>query len=336
MNRILTAAVSLSLFCLASAPFAQGKTLKLSSTQPLTDPASKAQMDTLNKIIQEKTNGKYKISIATNGAFGTADAEFNAVMNGICAFAYQSTGNLTPINPLFGALDMPYMLTERDDIDYIFGNGSYERTAVGKKLLARMEELGAKILSVDLQSNRQMMTTIPLKNLEDAKGVKLRTTTSPAHINAIRALGMNPTPMSGAEVFPGIQQGLVAGADVNIFSIWTSRFCDLTKYVLYTDHLPAICVLYTSQKFWDSLSNEEQAVFSEAIAAYRTALPGYLEADAKMCVENALKEGVQFTELSQEEKARWIAAGQSALQDFSPELQGIIKEVQNTLGARNK
>ena len=46
----------------------------------------------------------------------------------------------------------------------------------------------------------------PIVKLEDAKGLKIRATSSKAHIATLKALGMNPTPIAWGEVYTALQQ----------------------------------------------------------------------------------------------------------------------------------
>ena len=50
---------------------------------------------------------------------------------------------------------------------------------------------------------------------EDLKGLKIRVQTSPTNVKMLEALGASPTPMSFGEVYTGLQQNVIDGAENN-------------------------------------------------------------------------------------------------------------------------
>src|SRR5437667_9417025 len=48
-----------------------------------------------------------------------------------------------------------------------------------------------------------------VRSTDDLRGLKLRTLPTKVHVTFFRALGVSPTPMDWAEVYPALQQGVV-------------------------------------------------------------------------------------------------------------------------------
>ena len=49
----------------------------------------------------------------------------------------------------------------------------------------------------------------PINSVEDMKGLKIRTMTTPIHLEVFEALGANPTPMAFSELFSALQLSLI-------------------------------------------------------------------------------------------------------------------------------
>ena len=59
----------------------------------------------------------------------------------------------------------------------------------------------------------------PINSVEDMKGLKIRTMTTPIHLEVFEALGANPTPMAFSELFSALQQGVVDGQENPLMNI---------------------------------------------------------------------------------------------------------------------
>ena len=65
----------------------------------------------------------------------------------------------------------------------------------------------------------------------------IRATASKVHIsNDLRAFGMNPTPMAWSETFTALQQGTVAGVDVDIHSAVSANLHEVAPHLVLSGH----------------------------------------------------------------------------------------------------
>ena len=78
---------------------------------------------------------------------------------------------------------------------------------------------------------KHIFSNRPVRSLEDAKDLKIRSTHSKAHIAVLQALGMNPTPIAWGEVYTTLQQGTVDGIDIDLNLAYFNKFHEITKYV---------------------------------------------------------------------------------------------------------
>ncbi len=90
---------------------------------------------------------------------------------------------------------------------------------------------------------------------------------NPIHLKAFEALGAAPTPMSFAELFTALQQGVVDAQENPIVVITVSNFSEVQKYLTLSGHLYSPAIILMSQSKWDSLTEEQQGWVMEAAKA---------------------------------------------------------------------
>ena len=74
-------------------------------------------------------------------------------------------------------------------------------------------------------------------------------------------------PMSFAELFTALQQGVVDAQENPIVVISVSRFSEVQDHLTLSGHLYSPAIILMSQSLWDGLSAEEQGWFEEAARA---------------------------------------------------------------------
>lgn len=85
---------------------------------------------------------------------------------------------------------------------------------------------------------RNMYTTNKEINTpDDLKGLKIRVQTSETNVKMLEALGASATPMSFGEVYTGLQQGVIDGAENNELALINNKHGEVAKYYSYTMHL---------------------------------------------------------------------------------------------------
>ena len=109
--------------------------------------------------------------------------------------------------------------------------------------------------------------------------------------------------MTFSEVFTALQQGAIDGQENPTDPIVSSKLYEVQNYLTKWNYAYDCLVMTCSQKLWDSLSEEDQAVFSEAGAAACAAeVAASREADAgnfQLMADN----GMKITELTDAEMA---------------------------------
>ena len=147
-------------------------------------------------------------------------------------------------------------------------------------------------------------------------------------IDMMNALGGSATVMSYSEIYTGMQQGVVDGAENNITAL--RDHSDVTQYYCYDEHTRIPDIIVISAKVWNSMSENQQKIMKEtakeATEAYKTRWADF-EAEVKA---NAEKNGVTFIE--DVDTAAFQQACQSIYDNLKandPDVYAIVEKIQN-------
>ena len=136
----------------------------------------------------------------------------------------------------------------------------------------------------------------PITKPEDVKGLKMRTTGSPAHIEAFKELGANPVPMPIAELYTALEMKTVDAQEHPLGVFYSSKFYEVQKHVSLTYHAYSALVLVMNKAKFDALSPAHQQAVREA-ALEGAKYQRKLNADNIAGIVNDLKsKGIQVVE----------------------------------------
>jgi len=99
----------------------------------------------------------------------------------------------------------------------------------------------------------------PVRTAEDLRGLKLRTLPTKVHVTFFRALGVSPTPMDWAEVYPALQQGVVDGQENPPGVVYFEKLAEVQKYYSLTGHVNEPVTLLVSRTVFTKLPGDVQA-----------------------------------------------------------------------------
>ncbi len=209
-------------------------------------------------LIKERTNGRIQIKIYPAGQLGKGEREMTeGVQQGAIELLVTSTGPQGGFSPSINILDFPFLFRDYDHVDSVLDGPT------GRKLLDDFEKANLKGLAFWENGFRHLTNSkVPVKKVEDAKGLKIRTMENKVHLAAWKAAGLNPTPMAFGEVFTALQQRVIDGQENPVAVIYSSKFWDAgQKYLSLTGHVYSPAILMMSKKVFDSMPKEDQELF---------------------------------------------------------------------------
>lgn len=218
--------------------------------------------ETFKKEIEEKSNGRYIISVYYSDQLSGGDLVkgWEQVMTGEVDLDFRSVMNATSFEPKLLVMTMPWLFTSYDDVDRIIFNGEG-----GKAMAELLEAKGAHVLAFGENGFRQLTNNKrPIHTPEDMKNLKVRIPPNNLYISLFKKLGADPVNMSFSEVYTALQQNTVDGEENPWGTIKSANIQEVQKYCTVWNYSYDATALSISKKLWDTLSDADKAMFEEA------------------------------------------------------------------------
>jgi tripartite ATP-independent transporter DctP family solute receptor len=235
------------------------------------------------------------VQIFPNAQLGSEEEVNQMIKMGTVAVNTASTGGLAGFVPEIELFNLPFIFRDLDHF-YKVVDGP-----VGKRIGKSIEDrLNCVFLGWWYSGIRNAWNNkVEVKSPADLKGLKIRTMGSPIFVDTWNALGAQATPMSFGELYTGLQQGVVDGAECDMVDLWVEKFYEVTKYVSFTKHMFLANVLIMSKKQYDKFPPAIQTAIWEAAEAAKIAERKALE-DMTNTLQSQLEEkGLKFINVDQ-------------------------------------
>ena len=211
------------------------------------------------ELVEERTDGAIEIKVYSNSTLGPGQQALNLMRGGSIEIIQSGS---TTFNGLIGetaALEMPFVF-ESSEHAYRVLDGK-----VGQGLLDRLDPFGIKGLAFlengwrEVTNNRH-----PVGSADDIKGLKIRTTPNPYHIQAFELLGANPVPLAYAELYNALETGAVDAQEHPLPVLWAAKFYEVQNYLTLTNHAYSPLILAMNKPKFESLPAEYQTILVES------------------------------------------------------------------------
>jgi tripartite ATP-independent transporter DctP family solute receptor len=245
------------LLCVSPASAQYKATLKLASALPMDHPYMVGAQKFAD-LIRERTDGRIAIKLYPSNQLGKGEREMTeGLQQGAVDLLVTSTGPLGGFVPSINILDFPFLFRDFDHVDLVL-DGS-----IGRKLLDDFEKAHIKALSFWENGFRHLSNArVPVRKVQDGKGLKIRTMENKIHLSAWKDAGLNPTPMAWGEVFTALQQKVIDGQENPVAVFYSSKFWDAgQKFFSLTAHVYSPSPFLMSKKTFDAMPKAEQELF---------------------------------------------------------------------------
>jgi TRAP-type transport system periplasmic protein len=278
------------------------------------------------ELVEEKTDGKVKITVYPNGQLGSGERELiEGEQIGVVDLAVTATGPLSGFSSLMMTVDLPYLFRDNEHVDKVLDGPT------GRKILDALENAGIKGLAFWENGFRNFTNNVrPINSPEDLKSLKIRVMENPVHMDIIRSLGALATPMAWGEVYTSLQTGVIDGQENPVAIIWTQKVYEVQKYMCIDRHVYSPSPLTMSLAKFNSLSDEHKKIFIDcAIEAGKYERSIIRDSESKD-IESIKETGVEVT---YPDNAPFLEATKSVYDKYFeeyPEWEPIVEEILST------
>ena len=282
------------------------------------------------QIVEERSDGRFQVQIFDSSKFGNFDSVVQGLQGGLLEMGSASTPNLSPFSDDFLIFDMPFLFPDYPAADLITDG------PIGTNAARALEPTG--ILGVgyiEIGFRHLFNNKVSIETLEDAAGLKIRSTPSQAHIGTLESLGINPTPIAWSEVYTAMQQRTVDGIDIDLNLAWFNNFHEVTDQLTVVSSLYSPHLVMMSEQFYESLEPFDQVMILNAVNEMKFYQRSLIRQNEAMILEAMRDAGVTIVELSPEERARWAEATSTVYDQFTDVVGAdLIEQARETIANR--
>jgi len=242
-----------------NSPFAQEKVvIKAASTSPPTHPVGVC-FEFFKNRVEELSDGRIEVKIYS-GVGGEQDI-IQGVQLGNIDIGGTTGGSMINFVPEFDILSLPFLFEDQEHIHRILAG------RLGVILNKALEErLGIVNLGYTSGGDRQILSTVPINNASEMKGIKIRTMNDPGIIATFEALGALPSPLAWEEVYGALQSGVIDAAETSFISWVSTKTTEVAKYGIRVNYMNTGRVYFINKKLFDSFSFNDQYIIARAMA----------------------------------------------------------------------
>ncbi len=274
--RFLAAILVLSLVGAASLSAAPAKQYVLKFAYAASDKSSAGETgNAIKSRLEAESGGAFKVEIYPNAQLGGDRELLEGCQAGDISMVMQATAPQVSFIPQLAVFDMPCALTDPDAATKALSAGAF-RT----KISTYYDKAGLKLVQLVPSAFRDMSSNKAVRNMDDFKGIKIRTMENPYHLAFWKALGANPTPLAFSELYIALQQNMVQAQENPVEVLIASKLGEVQKYVILTHHILFINTVVMNKKLYDGMPADLQKLIDKVL--YETGIES-----AKKALANA-------------------------------------------------
>lgn len=210
------------------------------------------------RIVEEQTDGRYEIQIFPSGQLGTDIESAEMMQTNTIQAGLVPTAKLSGFSPTVQLIDLPFLFPTREITYEVLDSEIID------EMFAPLEDSNLIGTAVWESGFKQMTANKEIRKPQDFEGLKVRVMESPLLIEQYSTLGANPVPIDFAEVYNALQQNVVDAQENPLVSITKMRFYEVQSHMMLSNHGYLGYAFLFSKGFWESMSEEDQAIFKAA------------------------------------------------------------------------
>jgi tripartite ATP-independent transporter DctP family solute receptor len=210
-------------------------------------------------LVNERGAGQIKLDFIRGEQLGNDVQVIEQVMSGAVQFYGDDFSFYSNWVPELNIVSWGFLFRDNAHVQAFIESNTY-KNAIEK---LRTEQ-GIRVLAAAPGQIRVMVSTRPIKGVEDLAGLKMRVPEIRTYLALWETLGTAPARVAWGETFLGLSTGVVEGAEGGISSIYGAKFHEAAKNVTRTDHVRIIANIAVNDAWFQSQSPEIQELLTKA------------------------------------------------------------------------
>lgn len=267
------------------------------------------------QLAEARLPGKVKVEVYPNSSLFGDGKEMEALLLGDVQLLAPSLAKFEHYAKPVQIFDLPFLFDDMAAVDR-FQNGP-----AGRALLTSMEDKNITGLAYWHNGLKVMSANKPLHKPADARGLKFRVQASAVLEEQFKAVRANPRKMSFAEVYQGLQTGVVNGTENTWSNYHSQKVHEVQKYITMSDHGLIDYMVITNTKFWKGLPDDVRSELAAILAEVSVEVNRQADELNQSAKQDIAAAGTtEIIELSPQQRAEWREAMRPVWQKFEGDI----------------
>lgn len=199
------------------------------------------------------------VEIHPASALGPIPVMIAGVLDGTIEAFTTPTSFLSNVDPRFEAFDAPGLFDGPIEVRRVIAEPDYR-----DHLETLFLERGLRVIGAFYNSPTVVLTRLPVPQLADLAGLRIRTFDSPLQIEPMAALGAEPVPLPLEEVRAKLRAGELDGMLAGLPVLTAFRFWEVARHVTDLDFAEIVSVTIMNEAWFQAQPAAVQAAIREA------------------------------------------------------------------------
>lgn len=265
--------------------------------------------------VEKMSGGRIAIEILPIGAVVPHTETLEAVGSNILQGHMTDPSYFAGQNPAFAM--MGNLVGAWSDPFELLG---FMQTGGGNELYSELvEPYGVHFLGAAATEPEAFVSSVPIRSVEDLKGVKLRAPEGMVY-EIFQKAGASPVALPGSEVFTALDKGVVDAADYTVFAANQAQgLNDIAHYPLYPGfHSLPLIDISINKEIWDGLPEDLQAILNASVDEFiLNHIYSVRKLDAEAVTEAKKNPDIEIINWSPEERAKFRRIAQEEWQNWA-------------------
>lgn len=214
--------------------------------------------------VKERTNGRLAIQVFHSAQLGVEEDIIEQIRQGANIGQNTDSARLGTFVKGMAVVNGPYLVANKEEAF---------KLSKSPTMQGWLDELaskhGIRVVCFDwVQGERNFFTNKPVRTPADLAGQRIRTPPAPIWQESIRALGAEPVAMAFGEVYSGLQNRAIDGAELVYTNIANAKMNEVLKYANETRHILLVNFQIVSEQWFKGLPEDiRTALVAECSAA---------------------------------------------------------------------
>lgn len=288
------------------------RTLRVTTQLPPTNVIPQ-NIKKFEELVEKSSNGEIQIEIYDSAQLYKDKEVPKAVASGAIEMGSTALTRFVGTTPIVDLFFAPFVFKDFDAVKKATAPGNPIREAIEKEIL----KTGARVLWWQPFGMAVMLSKGEALDTPDkVKGKKIRVF-GKAPGEFVESLGGVPTLLSGSEQFLAYQRGVVDAGMTGITAVKSRKLYEVMDYMIDTNHAVPEFVVAINEKVWQSLSDEERKILTDAARTVEADMAeGYAKSEADVVEWLKANTGLHVVELTDAQRKAFQEASAPVIDQF--------------------